>query len=515
MFMPHGMCFAWRPGVLVLHVLSDALIAVAYFSIPLLLVFLVRRRPDIPFLPVFWMFAAFIVSCGVTHIMSIVVIWHPMYWLEGGVKAATAAFSIATAIALVPLMPQALNLRTPRELERVNEKLELAVSDTQQLLRRYEREHYIATTLQAASLGELPETIGDLRISAIYQPAVGDLEIGGDWYDIFALPDGRVIVSIGDVAGKGLTASIIMAKMRQAIRVAAQVQVTPAAILDAADRSLRLEYPDRFVTAFVGIIDDTERVLAYANAGHPAPLMREPSGAIVELAVGGLPLGLRERAEGMHNETIALETGALLVLFTDGLTESTHDYAEGDRRVHESLLRDGVALARDPARALRDAVLFDGASDDVAILTIGIGAAGGPATRATFSSDDRIAAQRARDAIDSVLAERGANDIERFMFTTIYAELLGNVVRYAPGTIDVRLDWTADRPVLHVLDRGPGFQFVPQLPLDMLAESGRGLFIVHQMAPDFTIIRRPYGGSHARAVIPFAKAEGPALRRTT
>lgn len=504
-FMPHGMCFLWRPDVLTLHIISDALIALAYFSIPLMLVRLLQQRPDLPFQAAFVMFSVFIVSCGLTHIMAIVVIWFPLYWIDGGIKAITALASVTTACMLVPILPRALALRTPAELEKLNERLQATVAESDVLLHRYEREHYIATTLQSASLGEIPARIGPLEISAMYQPGVGDLEIGGDWYDAFALPDGRVIVSIGDVAGSGLNASVIMAKTRQAIRVAAQVQVVPGAILDAADKALRLEYPDIVVTAFVGIIDDTEAFLTYASAGHPAPLLRSPDGTVVAIEGTGLPLGLRIREEALDTRTISLEPGSLLVLYTDGLTESTHDYAAGEARLYDALRREAPALAPNPAREIHDSVLFDGAHDDVAILTIRVGTVVDGGARWLFDSSDAAAAHTTRDALLAILRQHGATADELFSSEIIFSELIGNVARHAPGTIDVRIDWHTGKPVLHVLDTGAGFLFVPGLPADILAESGRGLFIVSQLTPDCIIIPRPHGGSHARAMLPLGQ----------
>src|SRR5579885_3625526 len=89
-FMPHGHCYLWKPGVLWLHIMSDALIALAYYSIPFTLVYFIRKRKDIPFNWMFLCFAIFIIACGTTHLMEIVVIWHPLYWLSGIVKAVTA-----------------------------------------------------------------------------------------------------------------------------------------------------------------------------------------------------------------------------------------------------------------------------------------------------------------------------------------------------------------------------------------------------------------------------------------
>ena len=118
-FMPHGMCFAWQRNVLGLHVISDAVIALAYFSIPITLAIFASKRRDLPFRWLFAMFGAFIVSCGATHVLGIWTIWHPDYWVDGAVKAFTAMVSAVTAIALIALLPRALAIRSPQENERL------------------------------------------------------------------------------------------------------------------------------------------------------------------------------------------------------------------------------------------------------------------------------------------------------------------------------------------------------------------------------------------------------------
>jgi len=123
-FMPHGYCFLWQPGVLWLHILSDIGIATAYFGIPLALIYFVRKRRDVPFPRVFVLFGAFILLCGTTHLLSIWVLWNPDYIFEGWVKAATALASISTLVMVVKLMPQALKLPSPQQLEEANAKLE-------------------------------------------------------------------------------------------------------------------------------------------------------------------------------------------------------------------------------------------------------------------------------------------------------------------------------------------------------------------------------------------------------
>ena len=124
-FMPHGMCYLWRPDLLALHVLADSLIALAYFSIPFSLLYFVRRRKELQFNWVFVCFAIFIVACGTTHLMEIVTIWRPVYWLSGIIKAITALASLPTAVLLVRLVPEALRWPSPAALQRANTSLEL------------------------------------------------------------------------------------------------------------------------------------------------------------------------------------------------------------------------------------------------------------------------------------------------------------------------------------------------------------------------------------------------------
>lgn len=105
-FMPHGMCFQWRPDILWMHVLADLVVALAYFSIPLALTIVLWRRRHVPFKGLIVLFALFILFCGTTHVIGIVVLWEPVYRLQGLVKLATAAISIATAVLLFPMLPK-------------------------------------------------------------------------------------------------------------------------------------------------------------------------------------------------------------------------------------------------------------------------------------------------------------------------------------------------------------------------------------------------------------------------
>ncbi|MEH2352941.1 ATP-binding protein [Nostoc sp.] len=132
-FIPHGHCYLWQTGLVWLHIISDATIAVAYYSIPFLLIYFISKRKDVPFNGVFLLFGAFIIACGTGHLMDIWTLWHPDYWVAGSLKALTAIISIYTAFALFYLMPQALTLPSPTQLEVINRALSTEIVERKRI----------------------------------------------------------------------------------------------------------------------------------------------------------------------------------------------------------------------------------------------------------------------------------------------------------------------------------------------------------------------------------------------
>ncbi|HVY07505.1 MAG TPA: ATP-binding protein [Burkholderiales bacterium] len=126
-FLPHGLCYTWNPSLIGLHVVSDTLIGIAYFTIPVTLVYFIQKRRDLPFNWMFLLFGLFIVACGTTHWMDVLTLWQPVYWASGVVKAITAAASVPTAIALALMIPQALAVPSTRDLAEAKGALELEV----------------------------------------------------------------------------------------------------------------------------------------------------------------------------------------------------------------------------------------------------------------------------------------------------------------------------------------------------------------------------------------------------
>jgi PAS domain S-box-containing protein len=131
-FIPHGHCYLWKPELVWLHLVSDSLIALAYYSIPITLVYFVRKRVDLPFDWIFLLFSTFIVACGTTHLMEVWTLWHPTYWVSGLLKALTALVSLLTAVLLVQLLPKMLAFPSPAQLEAANQELQQQISVRQQ-----------------------------------------------------------------------------------------------------------------------------------------------------------------------------------------------------------------------------------------------------------------------------------------------------------------------------------------------------------------------------------------------
>lgn len=131
-FIPHGHCYLWKTGLVGLHVVSDLLISLAYFLIPLELVYIVKKRKDVPFDWVFMLFGSFIVCCGITHIMEVWTLWHPDYWLSGFLKAVTAMISLATAGVILELIPKVLAIPSPAQLAGANLALQNQIAERKQ-----------------------------------------------------------------------------------------------------------------------------------------------------------------------------------------------------------------------------------------------------------------------------------------------------------------------------------------------------------------------------------------------
>ena len=164
-FMPHGMCYQWRPDILWLNVVSDSIIALAYILIPAALLYFMhkRKRSDVAYPSMVYMFCVFITACGVTHVFAIWTVWSGQYGIQGLIKSFTAAASLATAVMLYPLIPKLLALRTSRELEETNDQLKNEIEQRQE-----SEQHSMQLQSELARVGRIT-TVGRMATGLAHE----------------------------------------------------------------------------------------------------------------------------------------------------------------------------------------------------------------------------------------------------------------------------------------------------------------------------------------------------------
>jgi PAS domain S-box-containing protein len=238
--------------------------------------------------------------------------------------------------------------------------------------KRVEEElEHVADALQKALIRQDLPTVPGLQLNARYRSAEEWERVGGDWYDAFALSDGRLFVALGDVTGHGIAAIALMSRLRNIIIASAFHQDDPGTILTTANRRLMqmAESETGLGTAICAIVDPSSREIVYATAGHPPPILVQPETGSQLLLSGDLMLGVQEHVYRTH---VARAIGrALLVFYTDGLLEFTRDALEGEANLLKAAGEIAFAGMENPALAIKQRILRDASpSDDVAILTV-------------------------------------------------------------------------------------------------------------------------------------------------
>lgn len=249
-----------------------------------------------------------------------------------------------------------------QELQEVNDWLRVS----------HARERQVALTLQAAMLPALRPG-RDHRAAVRYRPAIGALNVCGDWYDLAELPGGRMAVAVGDVVGHGLDAACVMGQLRSALSAVTLVATGPAQALEVLGVYARSVDGAESTTVVQAVIDWTTHTIAYSSAGHPPPALRHPDGRVELLdRATDPPLGARPEHVDRPEARAGFTDGAVLVLYTDGLIERRHeDIDVGLARLAASLTRHRGA----DVEALADALLAEllppgGATDDTALVVI-------------------------------------------------------------------------------------------------------------------------------------------------
>lgn len=188
---------------------------------------------------------------------------------------------------------------------------------------QYQRQRRTATALTEAVLPRAAAQVDGVRVAARYLPVdVEAGDVGGDWFDSWALPDGRLVVGIGDVAGHGLDAATRMALFRHAARACALEDADPAALLTRLNRLALLEgEDDSFATALYGVVDPAARDFTWASAGHPPPVWLSAGAGHPLHHSPGPPLGAAEGAcYARHSQDLTV--GDMVILYTDGIVET-------------------------------------------------------------------------------------------------------------------------------------------------------------------------------------------------
>ena len=368
--------------------------------------------------------------------------------------------------------------------------------------RRYESERTIAETLQRSVLPESMPSVAGLELAARYLPGTTGLEVGGDWFDVIELENGRVGLVVGDVVGKGVQAAATMSQLRNALRAFAFERLKPSAAVTRLNRLLDTLPEAPFATLAFVTLDPRTGVCRYTLAGHPPPLIRYPDGRVAYLEGGrSLPLGIG--GEVSYQQAVAeLPPGSIVVLYTDGLIERR------DRSLEEGLdvLRELVAAAPRAPEALVDYLLAHAfrdseRGDDVAVLVVSLNEVPSARLQLTLPAAPE-GLQTARDELRAWLARGGVDRDDAHDIVLAAWEACANAVEHpeepseAAFTLEASRD--GDRVRLRVQDAG---RWRPERDRD---ERGLGLLLMRslmesvEVAPDSDRNRR-LDGAQARA----------------
>lgn len=358
--------------------------------------------------------------------------------------------------------------------------------------RAYQQEHQIAGALQHALLPSVVPAVPGLEIAVRYVAATDGASVGGDWYDVMGLDEGRVGLVVGDVVGHDIAASTSMGQLRSALRAyACEEQPHPARALTRVDRlfdALGLTY----ATCVLGTLDPSpaSRQFRWSNAGHPPPLLVRDGRATFLRDGDGVMLGVTGGADANQAE-IALRVGDVLVLYTDGLIERrTESLGDGMDRLATAAA--GLAPSLD-AEALCDALISEllptsiERGDDVALLVVRVLGASDerPVHRLELVASPESAAI-ARGFVAGVLDAAGWGSVAE-TGVLLASELVTNAVRHGVPPCTLAVSVGDDEVEVAVEDGDPSVLPVAVRAADAFDEDGRGLLLVAGLSEDWGV----------------------------
>ncbi|HLH65679.1 MAG TPA: SpoIIE family protein phosphatase [Solirubrobacteraceae bacterium] len=246
----------------------------------------------------------------------------------------------------------------------------------------HEADHRIAVELQRGLMPKRLPRVRGVELAARYEAAGTGTAVGGDWYDVFTLPAGRVGIVVGDVAGSGIAAASAMGQLRSASRayaLAGRRTRRPGEVIAQLNRyHLSVEAEPRMVTALYAVLSPRTRSLEWANAGHPPPLVIERNGEVRFLEGTDAPIGVEEL--DYESRVCALSPGACLVLYTDGLVERRGEPLDAGLRRLAATARQAPAEPHAICARLLDKLISDGTerADDLTVVVAKLRASGPP-----------------------------------------------------------------------------------------------------------------------------------------
>jgi anti-sigma regulatory factor (Ser/Thr protein kinase) len=368
-------------------------------------------------------------------------------------------------------------------LQRAGDRAALAISS-----RLTERERGLADALQRSLMPRLPE-LPALSLAGRYLPAAAE-RLGGDWYDAFPLPDGRLGMAIGDVVGRGFHAAAIMGQLRSGLRAYALDGMAPSQVLDRLSRLLRQLEPGRTATVTYLVLDPHGGSLTVSAAGHPPPLVQAPGGEpkLLELP-GSVPLGATRHVR-YEDEEVEVEPGSLLVLYTDGLVERRSESLEDGLERLIATVRAGDDELEHLGDALVDVLLPSGPGTDDAALLMARALPLGESIVARFAAEiESIPVMRR--LLSRWLDEAGATQRDIDDLTLACAEAAANSIEHAyglaPGVVELHAE-TDGADLVSVAIRDFGNWRPPRG-----THRGRGLLLMEGLTDDVEVVRSEQG----------------------
>jgi PAS domain S-box-containing protein len=273
--------------------------------------------------------------------------------------------------ALAPVVVQAFDRKRGEAAMRESEEKYRALAVENERL--YRQQLDIAETLQLALI-DVPARIGRVRLGHLYRSATESAWVGGDFYDVFEVGDGRIALLIGDVSGHGIEAARTATLVKDVVHAFAHQSLQSHEVLAWTNQVLLEEGTPGFVSLFLGILDAEDGSLRYSSAGHPEPMLRRATGGVTRLDSRSSPLGVFADATWRSREA-GLEPGDLLLLYTDGVTEARRDgELFGEQRLADLVLQAEGPVEQLPQRVLEAVLAFSAGrlKDDVAVLGLAL-----------------------------------------------------------------------------------------------------------------------------------------------